>query len=404
MLTCNFKGEKVEANEENASWLREVSRNGDLVCNECQTKVIFRQGTYRPHFYHYRRKKCSLSLESEEHNLGKLFIRDILRKQYPKEHIHLEETIESDQRADVLLDVPKRRFAFEIQFSPQTDEQWKERISKFQAADVTPVWILGYRKSIFELLKKTPYLIERKQNYHPHIIINLGRAKQNASHSLVSDKETFYMSKKFPNREIFHILTVVDGKCEFYMGYLRPRSKTIFYGSLVRVDENWIFNEYLSRFMSPTEIQYNALEEKKIAETQNRSNLRIELNKRILQYTKCNFLHEIPEIAIQSKRMNLPNLVIFASKSSANDVPERLLAEIAIYLKFVKSKPKRFSFNFLDDILPFLKKWGLVIPERKHELFAQLGYFLDKLCAAGILVDENHSGEWIVTGKRIITT
>lgn len=402
MLTCDYKGKTIIAPDEEPSWLRSISRNDELRCRECEKRVIFRKGTFRPHFYHYRKENCSLTQESQEHDKGKNFIRDLLATKYSSNQIFLEEVVESNQRVDVLLVASEKRYAFEVQFSSQTDEKWKERTDDYKKIGIEPIWILGYKNNITELFQTKYY--NEKDDIFSNVRIKLGRTKHNAGIETNHQQETqsHYIHQKFSDYRIFHILTVSNGKCKLYIGYLQAHSKTIFYGTVAHIGKDWEFSEMLSRFIPSVEQHFNAVEEKIRAEIWKRENLRRGLNKRVLEYAKCDFLHEIPEIKIQLKRMPLPDLMVFSTKSKVYYEHDVLLAEIAIYLKFVKIKPEGFSFSLSDDIVPFMNKWGLISAENERACLVQIAIFLDRLCRIEVLDKETTPNCYVVTGKKII--
>ena len=405
MLSCEHQGRKIFVDDEDLNWLRKVGKSGELVCSECKEVVLLRKGTYyRPHFYHYRNTNCSLSHESEEHREAKRFILNILRSRYGNKRVFLEETIESGQRADVLLDLNELKFAFEVQFSEQADEKWTERNAKFKNSGVIPIWILGYRKPIEELFISN---LNADNNYYliSHLSIKLGRTRQNAAQVIDNwKKSTAFVFDKFPNGvHVYHILTTTKDGTDLYLGYLKPSSKTIYYGDIARLGDDWEFNPHHKRFVPTIETKYNKRRKQIQEQNEKRKLARKELQEKILTYTKSKLLWNIPEIAVQEGRMPLPGLNIFYSKHSPDSFEDRLLAEMGIYLKFVKNQKQGFTFTFQGNIRPFLEKWGFISSENQRFAFAQIGSFLARLRNAGILEKTPNSDQWRVTGKKIDT-
>ena len=65
-----------------------------------------------------------------------------------------ETFVDSGQKADILLITPTKRFAIEIQFSPQSYETWAQRTSDYHKAGIIPIWIIGVRDELANVLKK----------------------------------------------------------------------------------------------------------------------------------------------------------------------------------------------------------------------------------------------------------
>jgi hypothetical protein len=403
MLSCEYQGRKLIVDDEDLDWLRKSGKNGELLCPECKEVVLLRKGTYfRPHFYHYRNSNCALSNESEEHREAKRFILNLLLSKYGKENVFLEEIVESRQRVDVLLNMEGKKFAFEIQFSEQDNEKWVERNTKFKDINVVPIWILGYRKPIKELC--VSHLKEYDNNeLISHLSIKLGRTRQNAA-QVVDDwrKGTAYLFDKSPSGvHIYHILTTTREGTNLYLGYLKPSSKTVYYGDIACLGNNWEFSSHHTRFIPTLEIEYNN-RKKQIQElNEKRRFARKELQEKVLELTKSVWLKDIPEIAVQEGRIPLPGAHIFCSKYSPDGFEGRLLAEIGIYLKYIKNQKQGFTFTFQGQIRPFLEKWGFITPENQRFAFAQIGSFLAHLRNAGILEKIPSSDQWRVTGKKI---
>lgn len=128
--------------------IRDLSQSNLLICPDCRERVIYRSGTKRPHYAHYR--ECSnpnpySEPETPTHRNGKVNLYWWLKKLYPKSTVELEYYIpETKQRSDIIVIHPDgARWAFEFQCSKIPGYAWKERHGLYQQANVMDIWILN---------------------------------------------------------------------------------------------------------------------------------------------------------------------------------------------------------------------------------------------------------------------
>ncbi len=111
----------------------------DYLCPECRTTVRLRSGPHRkPHFYHLNpTRPCRQHLKSEEHLQAQLAILNAL----PAGEGQIERIFSSINRiADVAWEA--RKIIFEIQCSPISLDEVKQRVKDYQAYGFEVVWIL----------------------------------------------------------------------------------------------------------------------------------------------------------------------------------------------------------------------------------------------------------------------
>lgn len=85
--------------------------------------------------------------ESLLHSQGCALIEDWLRRSHPRSTVQREEYTSptGERRADVLLTGPKGdRVAFEVQYSPLTPEQWRNRHDSYRSQGIVDVWLFGH--------------------------------------------------------------------------------------------------------------------------------------------------------------------------------------------------------------------------------------------------------------------
>ena len=151
MLTATFKDtDKVIDITEYKHPRSEISKDG-LVCLECGWPLYIKEGSVIiPHFCHmpHAPESCTAwKNESIEHDLGKRWVRDCLRREYKGKSgmiVELEKWIpEINQRADVLVTYPFGwQMAHEIQLSPIDINEIKERTHGYESAGIDVIWWL----------------------------------------------------------------------------------------------------------------------------------------------------------------------------------------------------------------------------------------------------------------------
>jgi competence protein CoiA len=117
----------------------DASSGKPYFCLECKAPLKLKRGKkIFPHFYHLSfAPSCRLYSKSERHLLIQLHLQKIL----PNGETVLEKPFKSIQRiADVAWE--KKKIIFEIQCSPISELEAKERVSEYRSMGFEVVWIL----------------------------------------------------------------------------------------------------------------------------------------------------------------------------------------------------------------------------------------------------------------------
>lgn len=147
-VAVNHLNKRVNPIDTTEELLRYQSKNKQLFCPECNSRVRFASGEQvTAHFKHVNKQDCSYDWEpeTEEHLRGKVLIRNWLVKQYPEAQVEFEYKIhETSQRADVMAIFPSgEKIAFEMQCSRIQGSVWKERHNLYKSANIRDIWIIG---------------------------------------------------------------------------------------------------------------------------------------------------------------------------------------------------------------------------------------------------------------------
>jgi hypothetical protein len=133
--------------EGGADLLRQACREGHLVCPvlDCpDPRYVAKGGSRRHHFAHHG-GTGGHSPESFYHEVGKQLLAARIRKRQPRAEVTIEGRVENGQVADVLVRSPTgKRYAFEVQYSPLTIEDWQARHEGYRECDITDVWLFGH--------------------------------------------------------------------------------------------------------------------------------------------------------------------------------------------------------------------------------------------------------------------
>jgi hypothetical protein len=398
MLTCFYDGQKIYIGDYLTTLpLRDLSRKNELLCPDpdCRQPVILRQGKYkRPHFAHKKGAgiNCHFGVsESPEHIEGKRFISDLLRTKYTPDQVKLEEFLGSDQKADVLLDLGTQKYAFEILFSEQDGHTWDERNQKLSSVGIVPVWILGYRKPLSEIVES--------QWHNEPSKIKLGRAREAAAINakIVQKLENRITRYSFHERsawetvdkyKVVHVLSVCEGNSDFYLAYISQKSAAIWEGYTLAIDNSACFDPISNRFLPAEEIAANeaakaAFQEWSEWKTRLKA-IQAELLGKVLTYSKADRLERLPVV--------VENWDIFWGDVSDKDY-DILLIEVALYIKIIRMK--HFCEDALEEIL---MSWKFEWKEANYLLqWGEIGKFLKRLEKAGVL-SYDEVGVWNVKG------
>ncbi len=131
-------------------------------CLECQAPLKLKRGELKfPHFYHLSTApSCRLYSKSERHLLIQLHLQKIL----PKGDAILEKPFKTIQRiADVAWE--KKKIVFEIQCSPISELEAKERVSEYKSMGFEVVWILDDRLFNKKHVSRSEAFIREKSSY-----------------------------------------------------------------------------------------------------------------------------------------------------------------------------------------------------------------------------------------------
>jgi len=424
-LTCKYEENILVAHRNYDFDVRRLGRERKLQCRDCGGYVHLRTGNLgrAAHFAHFPNQqipKCSRPNESPEHLDCKSYIAKLLESRYPTNSVFPEHKIESGQEADVLLNLPSAKIAFEIQFSQQVQEKWEYRTELYKKHGILPVWILGFRKGIDELKKDSYSDIKI-----PQTMQNAGIELPNYSKDWkkYSQQTPYVREHQEGKTHIFHILTHKDNKIRFYVAYLRqtPDTKTLWYGDVFHIGSDWNFLENETRFIPEKENIFNRkyyeeqIKQRAIADEgkkqfkidQTKLNSEQESRQKfkaiLFQWLKINHVAEIPELKIQYKEHSIERIFTIKVRPEPNEIPDRLIAEVAIYYKFIKTRPIGYKFSYSKDVEPFLREWKFCSDENKQYAAAQISSgFLARLRKIGILEKSPQSDSWKVL-KKLLT-
>lgn len=197
-LKCLFGTEEVYAFEVESDEAWETLRTENAASRSlrmpcCGSAVVLRTSPLGTrHFAHSRRGPCTTAPESAEHLLAKLVIIDgIRRTAWAAKPEQEGSTASGDKwKADVLAmkDSTKNQVAFEVQWSRQTDEETRQRQTRYKDAGVRGLWL--FRQYDFPMEKGTPafrLIFDEKTKsflvaipspfYHPNYVSNREKDK-----------------------------------------------------------------------------------------------------------------------------------------------------------------------------------------------------------------------------------
>lgn len=437
MLTCLSGNQEIDIDdfqsEEQLLELRSLSNQGLLHCPDplCGGTVILHKcNLKRSHFAHRNKgEQCRISEESVEHDLAKSWIYTILRNQYSSECVKKEAFVDSGQKADILLITPTKRFAIEIQFSPQSDEDWAQRTSDYHKAGIIPLWIIGVRDELALVLKRgNPFppqrdfpIVKNLEDFENHIESNI-YFRPTWEKAGVKVRQESALAQLVINRNqpaIFHFVTVLDKESttehHLHSAIFWKENNARKSGFLIDLDDELSFSETEERFLSKAEAEYSknfaARKEKQASENEKYLNellRRKEQKGKFISYLLTKFqissLEQFPEIKIQEnahrQNKNLSRLFHVNKSTYPND--DYLLVELAIYIKFIKF-PKRGSKFDMEEIKSYLIKWGLWDEARSQTINAWVARFLQRLVLAEVILKSkvDRKPTWIIVKTDI---
>jgi hypothetical protein len=136
--------------EGEADGFRQDCRAGHLVCPlpDCpDRRYIARGGSRRHHFAHYG-GAGGHAPERYFHLVGKQLVADFVRERHTGAEVVVECRVENGQVADVLARSPDsgRRYAFEVQYSPLTVDEWRARHESYRSLGIVDTWLFGHTR------------------------------------------------------------------------------------------------------------------------------------------------------------------------------------------------------------------------------------------------------------------
>jgi hypothetical protein len=395
--------------------LRSLSNQGLLHCPDplCGGTVILHKcNLKRSHFAHRNKgEQCRISEESIEHDLVKSWIYTILRNQYSSEFVKIEAFVDSGQKADILLITPTKKFAIEIQFSPQSDEVWAQRTSDYHKAGIIPLWIIGVRDELALVLKgENSFSSQRDfptvrnlESFERNIVRNIyfRPTWEKAGVKLRQESAIAHLVSNRNQPATFHFVSVINKESttqhHLHSAIVWKENNARKSGFLIDLDDEISFSESEERFISKAEADYSkiftARKEKQAIENEKYLNellRRKEQKGKFISHLMTKFqitsLEQFPEVKIQENALrqnkNLPRQFHVNKCIYPNE--DYLLVELAIYIKFVKlSKPgSRFD---MEEIKSYLIQWGLWDEARFQTINAWIARVLQQLVSAEVL-------------------
>jgi hypothetical protein len=132
-----------------AAAARPACHDGRLICPYpgCETpRYSTRGGQRRDHFFHVNAPAVSHNPESFHHYCAKHLVGSWVRGKYPEARVQVDqEAVENGQVPDVIVKMPNGvRYAFEIQYSPITLDEWQRRHDGYRSQGVVDIWLWGH--------------------------------------------------------------------------------------------------------------------------------------------------------------------------------------------------------------------------------------------------------------------
>ena len=430
MLKCLLGSQEIDIDnyqsEEQLLGLRRLSNQRLLHCHDplCGGIVILHKcNLKRSHFTHLTKGvHCRISEESIEHDLAKSWIYTILRNQYSTECVKKETFVDSGQKADILLITPTKRFAIEIQFSPQSYETWVQRTSDYHKVGIIPIWIIGVRDELANVIQKG-YLPHREilpvsnlDYFERNVVMDMyfRPTWETAGLKLRQESALAHLIANKNQPEVFYFVSVINNKStaklHFHSAVIWKENNAYKSGFLINLDDEISFSETEERFISKAEADYSkiftARKEKQAIENEKYLNellRRKEQKGKFISYLLTKFqitsLEQFPEVKIQEnafrQNKNLPRLFHVNKCIYPNE--DYLLVELAIYIKFVKLSKPGSKFD-MEEIKSYLIKWGLWDEVRFQTINAWIARILQQLLLFEVLSKSkvDRKPTWIV--------
>lgn len=176
LQAVNGRGQLIAIWKLNKQSWQKLKQKENYYCPHCGKKVIAKFGTViTPHFAHVSRQSCQLAGETQLHEQGKKDLFEWLAAQQlnPKLEYYLPET---KQRADIFLQIGKKKIVLEYQCATIPVEELARRTSLYKQQHITPIWILGINR--FNRIQELGISVHKQDvsfihQYHPQYPLTL---------------------------------------------------------------------------------------------------------------------------------------------------------------------------------------------------------------------------------------
>lgn len=136
----------------------------DIKMTCCENRGILKTSRLGTHFFaHYRKGDCHSPAESKEHLLAKYIIAKTVHECGWKTFTEFQGETKNNEAwiADVYAEKGNGKIAFEIQLSPQTEDEYWRRQNKYINSGVRCAWFSKYRKNNFCLSSEDHYRLPK---------------------------------------------------------------------------------------------------------------------------------------------------------------------------------------------------------------------------------------------------
>jgi competence protein CoiA len=135
-------------------------------CPECRGKIRLRSGPHRqPHFYHLKR---DLACRQHQKSLTHLQIQNIVSSLLPDFEAVLEQPFPEIHRIADVAWLPQN-IIFEIQCSPISIEEAKQRCEDYESLGLLPIWILHDKRYNRRKLSAAEHFLRTKHCFFTNI-------------------------------------------------------------------------------------------------------------------------------------------------------------------------------------------------------------------------------------------
>jgi len=174
------------------SEISQLQRRNDYICVTCKMPVIFKNGTRkRAHFSHVNEGISVSNPESAEHILVKHCIAKWLKGQGINAIVERRFPI-IDRIADVYFEYKDAKYVVEIQKSPMSDSEFKQRVLDYKSIDATVLWVfLGEVEKKGNTYKLPAVMIGRGLGRLFHFCVKTAKLNIFADPVFVSTRKVF---------------------------------------------------------------------------------------------------------------------------------------------------------------------------------------------------------------------